>query len=471
MAARTALARLALGATLASGAGLVAVGAQGVVGLDTRLEAAQHERVVRDARPAGGGACPHRSHPRPTRPRRTAASRSSGAPRATATPWSAVTGAARRRRAAPGHGRGDLARRRGDDSGRRERDLRDQPAARPRPQGERAAVRLGHGADDREPEPAPGVGAARSRRSNGSARRPSASSGMTGPLLATRSRAEPSAPAPASSSATPPGTLWRTAFSTRFAARRSSSAASPRDRRRGRAARAARPTPRRPRARPAPPRAAGAPARSTASSRRSGPAAAGQHHQPVEQRLGAVGRLEHDLAHLAQLGDGRVGVGQRHVGLGADHGQRAAQLVARVGDEAALGVEGRLEAVEHLVERVAPARAARRAGRPARCARPGAPRRPGARCRTIRRSGLSTRPATSQPSAIASSAVPASASTYWAAAGPRASGPRRRAACGAGGARMSQKLTRQQHDRRAHEQPRVERGQAEADGRAGPHTR
>ena len=67
MAARTALARLALGATLASGAGLVAVGAQGVVGLDTRLEAAQHERVVRDARPAAGGACPHRSHPRPTR--------------------------------------------------------------------------------------------------------------------------------------------------------------------------------------------------------------------------------------------------------------------------------------------------------------------------------------------------------------------------------------------------------------------
>jgi hypothetical protein len=65
MAARTALARLALGATLASGAGLVAVGAQGVVGLDTRLEAAQHERVVRDAKPAG--TCPHRSRPRPAR--------------------------------------------------------------------------------------------------------------------------------------------------------------------------------------------------------------------------------------------------------------------------------------------------------------------------------------------------------------------------------------------------------------------
>ena len=76
MAARTALARLALGATLASGAGLVAVGAQGVVGLDTRLEAAQHERVVRDAeaRRHRPGACPHRSRPRPARagPRRLA---------------------------------------------------------------------------------------------------------------------------------------------------------------------------------------------------------------------------------------------------------------------------------------------------------------------------------------------------------------------------------------------------------------
>ena len=64
MAARTALARLALGATLASGAGLFAVGAQGVVGLDSRLEAAQRERVARPSAPRTAVDCPHRTSPR-----------------------------------------------------------------------------------------------------------------------------------------------------------------------------------------------------------------------------------------------------------------------------------------------------------------------------------------------------------------------------------------------------------------------
>ena len=80
--------------------------------------------------------------------------------------------------------------------------------------------------------------------------------------------------------------------------------------------------------------------------------AARQHHQRVEQRLRAVGGLEHDLAHAAQLGGRGVGIGERHFDLGTDHGQRCAQLVARVGDEAALAVEGGGQAVEHPVDGV-----------------------------------------------------------------------------------------------------------------------
>jgi hypothetical protein len=53
-----------------------------------------------------------------------------------------------------------------------------------------------------------------------------------------------------------------------------------------------------------------------------------------------------------QLGDVGVRVGEGHVDLGAQHRQRGPQLVAGVGDEAALRVEGRLEAFEHRVEGV-----------------------------------------------------------------------------------------------------------------------
>ena len=80
--------------------------------------------------------------------------------------------------------------------------------------------------------------------------------------------------------------------------------------------------------------------------------AAGEHHQRVEQALRPVGGLEHDLAHVAQVGDRGVGVGERDLDLGADHGQRRAQLVAGVRDEAALAVERGLQPVEHPVERV-----------------------------------------------------------------------------------------------------------------------
>ena len=68
-----------------------------------------------------------------------------------------------------------------------------------------------------------------------------------------------------------------------------------------------------------------------------------------------------------------VGVVERDLGLGADDRQRGAQLVAGVGDEPALGLDGALDAVEHRVEgdgqlvqlvvRAGRAARARRAGR------------------------------------------------------------------------------------------------------------
>ena len=80
--------------------------------------------------------------------------------------------------------------------------------------------------------------------------------------------------------------------------------------------------------------------------------AAGEHHQRLEQRLGAVGGLEHGLAHVAQVGVRGVGIGERDLDLGADDGQRRPQLVARVGDEATLALERLGEAVEHPVDGV-----------------------------------------------------------------------------------------------------------------------
>ena len=54
----------------------------------------------------------------------------------------------------------------------------------------------------------------------------------------------------------------------------------------------------------------------------------------------------------AQLGGVGVRVGERDLDLGADDRQRRAQLVARVGHEAALAVEGGGQAVEHPVDGV-----------------------------------------------------------------------------------------------------------------------
>ena len=52
---------------------------------------------------------------------------------------------------------------------------------------------------------------------------------------------------------------------------------------------------------------------------------------------------------LGRLPVGPLGVREVHLELGADPGQRAAQLVARVGDEARLAFGGVLEPAEHRV--------------------------------------------------------------------------------------------------------------------------
>ncbi len=78
--------------------------------------------------------------------------------------------------------------------------------------------------------------------------------------------------------------------------------------------------------------------------------AAGQQEQPGDQLVRPPGGLADHLAHPPELGDVRVGVGEGHVDLGPQHRQRRAQLVAGVGDEAALRVERRLQPVEHRVE-------------------------------------------------------------------------------------------------------------------------
>jgi hypothetical protein len=77
---------------------------------------------------------------------------------------------------------------------------------------------------------------------------------------------------------------------------------------------------------------------------------AGEQQQARDEVVGAAGGRSHDRRHPAQLVGVDLGIGQGDVHLGAQHRQRGAQLVAGVGDEAALRVEGRLQPVEHRVE-------------------------------------------------------------------------------------------------------------------------
>ena len=80
--------------------------------------------------------------------------------------------------------------------------------------------------------------------------------------------------------------------------------------------------------------------------------AARQQQQAGDQPLAAVDGVTHGLAHLAQLLGAGVGVGERHVDLGAHDGQGRAQLVRGVGDEVALAGEGAVQPAEHAVEGV-----------------------------------------------------------------------------------------------------------------------
>ena len=111
--------------------------------------------------------------------------------------------------------------------------------------------------------------------------------------------------------------------------------------------------------------------------------AAGQGQQPADEVLAAIDRLRDDARHRPQVGHARVGVGERHVELGPDDGQRPAQLVAGLGDEPALRgervaepLEHRVEGVGELAQLVAWAHGAdERRARVARCPSPAAQRR------------------------------------------------------------------------------------------------
>ena len=80
--------------------------------------------------------------------------------------------------------------------------------------------------------------------------------------------------------------------------------------------------------------------------------AAGQHQQALDQPLAPVDRVPYRLAHLAQLAPAGLGIGERHVDLGAHDRQRRPQLVRGVGDEVPLALEGVVEPLEHPVEGV-----------------------------------------------------------------------------------------------------------------------
>ena len=153
------------------------------------------------------------------------------------------------------------------------------------------------------------------------------------PEFETRSIARPPS-SPVRTSTWPPARLYRIPLSIRLPARRSSSRVSPRTRAGESCQRSATPEGAHVAGRGA--RRGGevdalAPDHPALSAR--------ELHQPVEQLVHAVGRLEHAGPHLAQLADPRVGVGERDVGFRPYRGQRSAQLVARVGHEALLRLE------------------------------------------------------------------------------------------------------------------------------------
>ena len=81
--------------------------------------------------------------------------------------------------------------------------------------------------------------------------------------------------------------------------------------------------------------------------------APGQRQQRLDQPLLLLAGGEHAPARLAQRLDRRVGVAERDLDERALERDRRPQLVRRVRDEPALGLERRLEPAEQPVERVA----------------------------------------------------------------------------------------------------------------------
>ena len=83
-----------------------------------------------------------------------------------------------------------------------------------------------------------------------------------------------------------------------------------------------------------------------------GPLGPRKHEQAVDQPLGALDGTAHDLGGGLELLPSRVRIVEGDVDLGADDGERRAQLVRGVGDELPLRLERDLQAIQHRVELV-----------------------------------------------------------------------------------------------------------------------
>ena len=225
-----------------------------------------------------------------------------------------------------------------------------QPALGAGRERDRAAVRLGDRAHDREPQPgaaAPRVAVEPLERLEQVA---STAVPSTSPLFTTATTLRPSRLEMVTDS--PAGRLWRTAFSIRFATSLLSSRRSPATDAGLRSAV--------PQAgsvgvgRDALDRQAAALARSTGSRRVPRPRAR-EREQRLDQALAAVHRVVHGFGHGSQLVRRGIGIGEGDIDFGADDRQWRSQLVRRVGDEATLGGECRLQSDRAWRRRCRPA--------------------------------------------------------------------------------------------------------------------
>ena len=209
-------------------------------------------------------------------------------------------------------------------------------------------------------------------------------------------------------------------------------------------------------------------ARSTGSSRRAPSVLTASSEQPVEQLLGAVGRLDHGARDLAQLLDARVRVVERDLRLGA-HDVSGVRSSCE-----ALATKRRCASTEPSTRSSIESKAT--ASSCSSSCGPDGRTRASSRSSEIRRSvatmvriGASARPAASQPTPSATSAVPAIASAYC-----RPSCPSTRLAYSGGRVRSrwpreQPPAQRQQQRRPGDQQPDVEERQPQPDRRAEAH--